>query len=279
MLLVNGCSFTMGDELEGCESVPMDHWPLTWAYQLARKLDTVEDNIANCGSGNDKIFRDTVDYLVKHGKDRDVTDVMVLWSDPIRKETLLEVPDLNLDEMEVYPHISMTQWHERRNNDVAISMSPDLTRIYCNDAIYNYHNTFKRRPRLITALRSSFGTGLTHTLSKMVAMQAICDGMGIRVMQGVFHSHIRTEWLKLNTKIKNGDTSQQVQAWRAWVNDSIQLLRPECKIGIGEYDMTLKEFQQDRPWHPGGHPDAQAHAEFAEYLFYINQQIRENDNS
>jgi len=278
VLLVNGCSFTMGDELEGVYQNPMTHWPLTWAYQLARKLDTVEDNIANCGSGNDKIFRDTLDYLVKHAEERDITDVMILWSDPIRKETLLEVPDYDVDDMEVFPHISMTQWHERRNNDVALSMSLDLTRIHCNDAIYNYHNTFKRRPRTITALRSTYGTGFTHMLSKMIAMQTICDGMGIRIMQGCFHSHMRTEWLKISTKIKNGTTSKQLKDWRAWGSDSLLQLRPECKIGLsGDYNMTLKEFQQDRDWHPGGHPDAQAHAEFADYLFNINKKIGVDD--
>lgn len=281
MLLVNGCSFTMGDELEGCFDLPMTHWPLTWAHKLAKKLDTPYDNIANCGSGNEKIFRDTVDYLVKHAKTRDITHVMVLWSDPLRKETMLEIKDRDIEKAEVYPHISMTQWHERRQNDVDLSMAEDMTKIHCNDALYNYHETFKRQPRVITSLRSAFCTGFTHTLSNMVAMQALCDGMGITVMQGIFHSHIRTQYLSINTKIKSAGqrTSEQVHDWRIWTNESINLLRHENRIGLGDYDMTLKEFQEPREWHPGGHPDEQAHTEFAEYLFSINNKIKVNDQS
>jgi|TARA_B100001094_G_scaffold292544_1_gene311797 hypothetical protein len=281
VLLVNGCSFTFGDELEGCYELPMTHWHLTWADQLAGKLGLDYDNIANCGSGNEKIFRDTVDYLVKHSKTRNVTNVMVLWSDPLRKETMLEIKDRDVDAAEVFPHISMTQWHERRQNDVTLSMSKELSLIHCNDAIYNYHNTFGRQARTITAIRSAFATGYTHLLSNMVALQALCDGMGITIMQGVFHSHIRSEYMKISTRVKNAGqrTSKQVHQWRDWTSESLNLLRQENRIGLGDYDMTLKEFQEPRDWYPGGHPDEQAHTEFAEYLYYICGKIKKDDQS
>tara|TARA_R110000744_G_scaffold68358_1_gene139080 strand:+ start:1403 stop:2218 length:816 start_codon:yes stop_codon:yes gene_type:complete len=266
MLLLNGCSFVWGDELEGFDTSPTTHWPLTFGHQLAEKLDIDYDNIAACGNCNQKIFRDTIDYLTT----KDVPSHMViLWSDPIRKETLLEVTEEDEERMLKVPRsISMTQWHENRFQDLELSMSPRVVQEFSNHLLFNNVKTFKRDRRTVDVYLSTFCTGMTHQLSLMLAMQTLCDGMNIKLVQGIFHRNARIELAKYLTRIeRQKETSQQVKDWRLWVFSVLEKLRPECQVGLSEGDdKTIRDFQEPRPLKKQGHPDEQAHKEFAEYI-------------
>lgn len=55
-LIVNGCSFTYGQELE-------DPNNQCWGKLTANKLGIPFTNLAECGAGNDRIYRTTVDHL------------------------------------------------------------------------------------------------------------------------------------------------------------------------------------------------------------------------
>ena len=57
-LVVNGCSFTYGDNLD-------DPSTQAWPALLANKLGVPVVNLAWGGSGNDRIYRRTVDYFFK----------------------------------------------------------------------------------------------------------------------------------------------------------------------------------------------------------------------
>ena len=66
MILVNGCSFTSGEES-----------PIAWPSLIS---DTV--NIATPGASNDYILRTTVNYIEKN----DVSRVIIAWTSPNRIE-------------------------------------------------------------------------------------------------------------------------------------------------------------------------------------------------
>ena len=88
MLLVAGCSFAWGDELVGSRNNPPTHQDLVFGSILSKKLDLEYINIAACGNCNYKIFRDIMSNLHLNP-----SHIFVLWSDPLRKEQLLEIPN------------------------------------------------------------------------------------------------------------------------------------------------------------------------------------------
>jgi len=67
MILVNGCSFTSGEES-----------PVAWPNLISNKIV----NIAQPGASNDYILRTTVDYI----ENNDVNQVIVAWTSPHRIE-------------------------------------------------------------------------------------------------------------------------------------------------------------------------------------------------
>ena len=84
MLLTNGCSFVWGDELDGYDDSPPTHEEYTFTYKLSEQLGIPYVNIAQCGSCNQKIFRDTTDYL-RTCKELP-THIVILWSSWQREE-------------------------------------------------------------------------------------------------------------------------------------------------------------------------------------------------
>lgn len=265
MLLLNGCSFVWGDELEGYDNNPPTHHPHTFAHKLADKLGVEYVNLARCGNCNEKIFRDVMTYLTTEEKP---SHLMVLWSDPIRKEQLLEVYDES--EPNVPRQISMTQWHENRWQDLELSMSPTIARNFSRHEIYMEHTRFKRAKRVVDSYFSVFATPITHQLTMMLAIQKLADEMGIKVVQGVFHTLVRTQLKRFTNRVdRSKDTcGEQLVDWREWVSDTLGTIRPECQLGLVE-GATLWDKQGDRPLKKEGHTDEQSHTEYAEYLFEV----------
>jgi hypothetical protein len=67
MILVNGCSFTSGEES-----------PIAWPSLIPNTV-----NIAKAGASNDYILRSTVDYIEQHDN---ITHVVIAWTSPHRIE-------------------------------------------------------------------------------------------------------------------------------------------------------------------------------------------------
>lgn len=275
MLLVNGCSFTYGDELEGFHPYgdragahdPRDtHQPHTWAYKLAKHLDIPYTNLACGGNGQDKILRDTMTYLCDNEKP---SYMVLLWSDPIRKEAFLEKYDDQEHNVQVKTHISMTQYHEQRYHDLIQSMTPNVAKEFSRHLIYNNKGTFGVDRKTVDMYMTTFCTGMTHQLSKMLAMQTMADALGIKILQGVFHSNVYRE---LDTCLKriarSENVSEQVKDWHKWTLDTMGRLRRECRIGIS-INKTLEEFNAGRHFKRHGHPDEIANTLFAESLFNL----------
>ena len=270
MLLVAGCSFAWGDELVGSRNNPPTHQDLVFGSILSKKLDLEYTNIAACGNCNYKIFRDVMSNLHLNP-----SHIFVLWSDPLRKEQLLEIPNHDRNKLKVYTDLSMTQWHENRFDDLLLSMSKDVAYEWSRHYTFNELTTFERTENAISAYGTGLLTGFTHLLPQMIALQHMCDGMGIKITQGIFHQEIRQEVFRYITKIRGSrfNSSNQLKQWANWAEDSLDSLRPECKLGLVEGDTCLKTIMEGRPMKKYGHPDERAHTDYADYLYPIVKKL------
>lgn len=269
MLLVAGCSFAWGDELIGSKNKPPTHHDLVFGSILSLKLDLEYNNISACGNCNYKIFRDIMNNIHLNP-----SHIFILWSDPLRKENLLEVDNTQRDLLKVYTDMSMTQWHENRWEDLLLSMDKDIAYKWSRTHTFNELTSFRRTEKAIDAYGTGLGTGVTHLLPQMIAMQYMCDAMGIKISQGVFHSGVFSDLQRYMARIESFPSSNQLKKWNTWVLDSLDKLRPENKLGLDpdksfEENVTIKSIMGDRPMKKWGHPDETAHVDYAEYLYKI----------
>ena len=80
MIYVNGCSYTFGIGTAPHGDNPTNCLQNAWPSQLSEMLGQEVINQALPGSCNERIFRDTIDYLSTNDPDM----VIVMWSDPGR---------------------------------------------------------------------------------------------------------------------------------------------------------------------------------------------------
>ena len=243
MLLTNGCSFVWGDELKDYDAKPPAHWHLTFTHQLAEKLDCDYEILARCGSGNDKIFRDTIDYLMS---DRPKpTHVVIMWSAWARQEVAENHDPGVLATVHCEVSQNMTQYSPVRTH----YLMEDKV-----DAVKAFYDCIDTR------------TFIIQHLAYMKAIQLLCDQMNIKVVQGVFH---KRNWENVLHYMKPGHRDRHWGPWMDHVIQSLNTLRPECKVGMDNFvdmftlagrDFTIKEY---------GHPDEDTHAEFANLLHHI----------
>jgi|TARA_B110000914_G_C15390518_1_gene412235 hypothetical protein len=85
MIYVNGCSYTFGIGTVPHGDAPEPCLKNSWPSQLGDMLDTEVVNEALPGSCNDRIYRDTINYLSNNNPDL----VIVMWSDPGRMEAFI----------------------------------------------------------------------------------------------------------------------------------------------------------------------------------------------
>lgn len=245
MLVTNGCSFVWGDELEGFDQNPPTHDRHTFTHKLGKLLGIPYDNLARCGNGNDKIFRDTIVRL----NDQTLptpTHMVILWSSWQRMETA------NPSDRHQYAkgHIDV--------ENCMIQFSEERT-VYTDEktwgAISKYYNEFYD-------VRSS----IIHHLSYMLSIQKLCESMDIKLIQGAFHERLLNN---LALCLDNVDP-----AWREYnekISAMISLLRPTSRIGLGEWvDMrTLAVKTKGLYLKPENHPCEGTHHEYAKLLHHI----------
>lgn len=247
MLLTNGCSFVWGDELDGYDDDPPSHWPLTFTHKLAELLGGLPYmNLATCGACNQKIFRDTVDYL--RTCEELPTHIVILWSAWQREEVAENHPKDYEEQRKIQRFQCMTQISPSRLNNV----KPELQEIL--DQYYDYYDVTR--------------SGIIRTLNYMTHMQWLCDTLGIKIIQGVFHKRM---WSNLVSKLHKRYTTEASGwgEWNAYVQEALGSLRPECRVGLGHYQDLYSLSQQNYTIKPFAHPDEDAHAEYAVLLKHI----------
>ena len=246
MLLTTGCSFVWGDELKGFDENPSSHHHLTFTHILAEKLKLDYLNQGECGSSNDRIFRDLIDYLLDPSKTKP-THMVVMWSawqrmefvEPMKKEREI---DLNL----------------KRKNGFT-QFSPHRTEVLSNASPLT-----KRRRRLYKELFETCYDGrsdLSHHITKMQTIQLLADSLNIKLIQGVFHKSCRGNIL---SQLKRKD----VPDFNKWLINALKSLPETSKVGLNNQYKDLftiaEEYNDIKKY---GHPGEITQKVFADQLF------------
>ena len=243
MLLTCGCSFVWGDELTGYDQDPPEQWPHTFTHKLGKYLNTPYDNLGACGNGNEKIFRDTLEYLSDPRMETPKYAV-IIWSAWQRQE-IFESDDDQSPYMRIDPRDNLTQFSPERIQQL-------------NHKNYGGAHAFFSD---VYDVR----TDIIHGLTYMVAMQELCEGKGIKLLQGSFHErnlHVIGHTLRTQNNLYD-----QSKRYRERVSQLMSRLKPTSRIGLGQgpdlYTLA-KELNDVKPY---GHPGEQANTEFAKILY------------
>lgn len=254
MLLTAGCSFVWGDELNGFDQDPPTHHELTFTHLLAERLDMPYINMGICGSGNDRIFRHVTDYL--HNPENEKPKLMVImWSAWQRMEMVEYMPMKREIDMGCNRPEDATQFSPVRVDVLASRHARGLLKLH-------FEQSYDSR------------TDIMHGLTKMKAMEVICDGLGIPLIQGVFHNRCWSNVLSVlkgEGALDDGDMVEgqplgDTPAYRTWLKDAVGSLKSTSRIGLGRgpsmYEIAkkiddVKEF---------GHPGERTQVLFAEML-------------
>lgn len=245
MLVTNGCSFVWGDELEGFDNNPPTHWEHTFAHQLAEKLDVPLTNLATCGGGNMKIFRDCLYYLHHNETPKYMVIIWSAWQRWEHAEAM--APEIE-DTLGIQRWNSLTQISPERVHHVRKDVR-QMTDDYLAKA---------QDPRL----------AITYTLTYMRHMQFLCDLLGVKLVQGVFHEKMTQKlfhYLRPEHREKN---------WGPWMDLTLEYLselRDECRVGLGPYIDMYSLAKDKYKVHEYGHPCKDTHAEYANLLYHIIQ--------
>ena len=235
MLVLNGCSYTYGDELD-------DPSTQCWGYHLANDLNLPLMNLAEGGSCNSKIYRDTIDFLMSHNTE-DITQLIIMWSAFERFEVYDRTVDLPSD-----PELSLIQMSPSRTNskNKMISKNKESWEGFYAD-LYNTH------------------TGIVHTLTYMSSIAWICHRLNIKVLQTWFHPFCVRVLSELYAK--EPKTKAEAKLIR-YVRNKLDFLPNNNKVGFLDDIMTFDDFTITNKYKlcPEGHPGAEAHKAFSKYL-------------
>jgi len=215
-LLTGGCSFVWGDELEGYDRKHPVHWEHTFTHKVAKKLGLEPNIIAECGNGNDKIFRDIVQYINNPEKPLPAM-VFVSWSAFKRIELFEMKEDTAEADLKIKRWQNMSQFSPERFKYLNKS-NQQIAELWSNLA-YNQE------------------TGALHMVTYAIALQLICDGLGIKLMQTVFHNRMgQSIGDMLNPKTHYRDSQTHYGLFSDWLETELARLRPENRLGFYNVD-------------------------------------------
>lgn len=253
MLLVNGCSFVWGDELEGYNVSPPQHWHRTFSHILADKLDMPYMNLAECGNGNRKIFRDTMKYL-RSDEGKKVTHVVVLWSAFERQEVAESYGPGIQEVMKIKPQQCMTQFSPAR---ITTLMNPELANAL--DYLYDHYDTLR--------------TEIMETITYMTSMQFICETLGIKYISGGFNPRMWDELIHVMKPHWMSGVNPD-QHWGDWMNHvtgELDYLKDTSRLGLNRFSnlVDIAESFDPPDFKPAGHCGEKSQVVFAEDLYNI----------
>lgn len=272
ILVTNGCSFTYGDELPGTRNgfdengvyLPDKHHHHTFTYKLSEKLGVNYINLAANGSSNQKIFRKTMRFIQNTSK---VIDYMVIvWSSWGRLEVCSPQqppPDKKL-------------YIEFENNMIPIIPNHHSGKL---QFILQHWQSFDNSEIVLQAAKDwyehvySMQTPIVHHLNYMRTVQHICDLMGIKLIQGVIHHGMRSDFIS-TIKYAN-KVSPNMKDYLNFVQESMFFLRPECKLGLADdRDMVSISEKNGLSLYPIGHPCENTHTYYADMLYKIFEEMK-----
>jgi len=251
ILLTNGDSFTYGDELEGSRSPNgIDtHHRHTYTHKLSERLHLPYVNLAENGSSNAKIYRRTLDFLMRPSDHVDM--VVIMWSNWGRFE---------LCESE----------HFLADKDIHIPQECNMNQIIPSHKSTSFElqwgdSTNKNRKEILKAYTEdvlTMQTQILYGLKCMQQMQFICEMMMIPIIQGVIHGDMYKNILA--TLKMDG-----FEDYKKEVTKILKDLRPECKMGLGNYTDLYTLAEKSYTLKPMGHADEDTHTEYAKLIAHI----------
>lgn len=269
MLLTTGCSIVYGAELDEDNWFSEEHWEETFSHKLAQHLNIDYTCTAVCGASNRKIFRDLIRWfsdgnISKYANNQktnvtNCTHMVVLWSQWIREE------------------IFATRCGEIENGDDGIHLHSDLGFIqYAKDA-KNIKSVLSPTDLQIhkdywDRYLNEGHKHLTELLIYMKTIQLLCEQHGIKLVQGSVLKDFKAFWSDIVKKEKECEFTHE---YCAKMRNMLGNLSKTSKIGITGYDCFMtKKFLGEKWWRSlrFGHPNAEAHTEYAEYLYNIFQE-------
>ena len=201
---------------------------------------------------NDKIFREVTDWLHNHPNEP-LTHMVVMWSAFQRAEVVEYMPD---------------------ERDVKIGRQNDVTQFSAmrTECIYDR----RKRDVMDRWYEEAYDsrTDVMHTLSMMKALELLCEGLGIQLIQGFFHKRcwsnimaiLRNENLHSDDDIRKADNSSMPD-YQRWLKDAIKNLHVNSRIGAGRgKDLYTLAIEGD-DIKPHGHPGEKTQVIFADMLY------------
>lgn len=245
MLLTNGCSFVWGDELEGYDTDPPSHHHLTFTHLLAQRLEMDYVNLGTCGASNQKIFRDTVAWLNDPDKENP-THMVIIWS-AWQREEICENHTKEFDfERKIQRFQCMTQISPARVNNLKEDIRKPL------DDLYDVYEVTR--------------TGIIRTLPYMESIKILCESLGIKLIQGIFHE---LQYQNLLDMMHRQHRKGHWGEWMDWVAGSLKRLPKTSKVGMGYYQDLYSMARDKYTVKPYGHPDEDTQVEYANLLHHI----------
>lgn len=211
MLLVNGCSYTYGDELDNPEQE-------RWSHFLGNLRSTEVVNIAKPGSSNSKIFRDTLDYIRVHCP----SECVVMWS--------------AFERVEVY------------NNQKADWLQVSPSRLKDGEKYITKNEKYWEQ---YYALLTNRETLLLNTLHQMVTLQWICEELNINLVQGWFHENCWKEYKRLIRHATSSDhpVKEEIEKLYKQLYESSKFGMGDT-LSFNEFT-DLNDFTRQPKGHPG----------------------------
>jgi hypothetical protein len=249
MYLVNGCSFTYGDELERPESQ-------RWSAHLEELADENVHNIAKCGSSNQKIFRTTIDALKKKKYEK----MIIMWSDFARME-----------------HISLNAYFQYGKAGVE-GISEDMT--WMDEDAHTQVSPARLQAAPWRYKRETYEEyysgiytnykGIYDTIDYMDHVCFLGKILGCKVYQGWFHEGNRMTWAKTFSDSQLGFHGDKLYRIKGLIEKKMIEWDGNSRIGLpGTNSETFNEFTTKGEYSvmPKGHPGPEAHKGYAKYLY------------
>ena len=271
MLLTTGCSIVYGAELDEDDWFSEEHWEETFSHKLAQHLNIDYTCTAGCGNSNRKIFRDlirwfsdgTIPYHSNNQKTNitNCTHMVVLWTQWFREEIFAKkcgkIENAS-DDAPVYSDMGFLQYTRDARNIGSVLSSKDL-KIH-KEYWENY---------LIDGQKH-----LTELVTFMTTIQLLCENYGIKLVQGTTLRDFSYHWSRIVSESKECEFTKQ---YCSKMRDMMGNLHKTSKIGMTKntYSCIMTKKFLGEKWIKMlkcGHPNAEVHTEYAEYLYNIFQE-------
>lgn len=249
MILVNGCSYTYGDELEDPSSQ-------RWSTHLEEILGTKVLNIARPGSSNSKIFRDTCNTLMT---EKGITGCLVMWSAFERVEFINIGLEHNYNK------------NAELINEPFVQMSPSRI-VKENRSIKGQEDAWETfYGRIYTS-----ETGIVNTVNYMCWINWICSLINIDCAQIQFHEGNRNLFNRSFSRSRQDTIGPRLIRIAKPCGEKVNKLPAASKIGFSERFKTFNEFTTENKFRrmPEGHPGPEAHLHYARYLGSVFSELK-----